>query len=206
MARLLLTIKHQVESSPEPLTALSPDRLAEYEAEYDALIAQGLAANPPPEKRRPRARGRPKQTPPKNLLDRLHKYKSGVLAFMYDFRIPFDNNQVERDARMIKAQQKVSGSFRTQEGADTLLNEAQVRPPPAVALRPTVPFAPVSQPRANTVSMPLTRSAMLSLTSPSSLPHTRLSRYEMSMCPRCKTVLLNCRDRRHPVVDHIPCP
>ena len=119
MARLLLTIKHQVESSPEPLTALSPDRLAEYEAEYDALIAQGLAANPPPEKRRPRARGRPKQTPPKNLLDRLHKYKSGVLAFMYDFRIPFDNNQVERDVRMIKVQQKVSGSFRTQEGADT---------------------------------------------------------------------------------------
>ena len=119
MARLLCTIKAEVEATPEPHTVLPPDRLADYEAKYDSLIAQGFAANLPPEQSRPRARGRPKQAPPKNLLDRLHKHKSGVLAFMYDFRIPFDNNQVERDVRMIKVQQKVSGSFRTQKGADT---------------------------------------------------------------------------------------
>ena len=119
MARLLRTIKAEVASTPEPHTALPPERLAAYEAEYEALIAQGFAANPPPEQTLPRPRGRPKQAPPKNLLDRLRKHKSGVLAFMYAFHIPFDNNQVERDVRMIKVQQKVSGAFRTQEGADT---------------------------------------------------------------------------------------
>ena len=119
MARLLRAIKAEVVATPQPHTALPPDRLAYYEAEYDALIAQGFAANPPPKPTRPRPRGRPKQAPPKNLLDRLHKHKSGVLAFMHDFRIPFDNNQAERDVRMIKLQQKVSGTFRTQAGAHT---------------------------------------------------------------------------------------
>ena len=67
-------------------TALPPERLAAYEAEY-ALIAEGFAANPSSAKSRPRPIGRPKQSPPKNLLDRLHKHKAGVLAFMYDFRM-----------------------------------------------------------------------------------------------------------------------
>ena len=117
MACLLRTIKAEVASTSELHTALPPDRLAAYEAEYDALIGAGFAANPSSVKSRPRPIGRPKQSPPKNLLDRLHKHKAGVLAFMYDFRIPFDNNLVERDVRMIKVQQKVSGSFRTVEGA-----------------------------------------------------------------------------------------
>ena len=117
MACLLRTIKAEVASTSELHTALPPDRLAAYEAEYDAIIGAGFAANPSSVKSRPRPIGRPKQSPPKNLLDRLHKHKAGVLAFMYDFRIPFDNNLVERDVRMIKVQQKVSGSFRTLEGA-----------------------------------------------------------------------------------------
>ncbi len=117
MKRLLCDIKDEVASTSTRHTTLPPDRLAYYEAEYDALIAEGFADNPAPPKPKRKPIGRPKQSPPKNLLDRLHKHKAGVLAFMYDFRIPFDNNLVERDVRMIKVQQKISGCFRTEDGA-----------------------------------------------------------------------------------------
>ena len=119
MAHLLGRIKSQVETTPEPAMTLPPDRLLHYEAEYDSLIAQGLAANPPPGQTQPKTHGRPKQAPPKNLLDRLQTHKVGVLGFMHDFCIPFDNNQAERDVRMVKVQQKVSGAFRTETGAQT---------------------------------------------------------------------------------------
>ena len=77
MACLLRTIKAEVASTSELHTALPPDRLAAYEAEYDAIIGAGFAANPSSVKSRPRPIGRPKQSPPKNLLDRLHKHKAG---------------------------------------------------------------------------------------------------------------------------------
>lgn len=119
VAQLLLDVKKEIETLPETMTSLPPDRLTHYETEYDKLMEQGLAANPPPENPPPKKKGRPKQSPPKNLLDRLIKHKRGVLAFMYDFNVPFDNNLAERDVRMIKVKQKVSGTFRTLDGAST---------------------------------------------------------------------------------------
>jgi transposase len=85
-------------------------------ARYEALLATGLAANPPPE-RLVRRRGRTKQSPARNLLERLWLGQGQVLAFLDDLAIPFDNNQAERDLRMLKVQQKVSGSFRSDCGA-----------------------------------------------------------------------------------------
>jgi transposase len=87
---------------------------------YDALMAAGHAANPPPSASpcTRRRRGRIKQSPARNLLDRLWLGKDQVLAFLDDLTIPFDNNQAERDLRMLKVQQKVSGCFRSDCGAD----------------------------------------------------------------------------------------
>jgi transposase len=119
LAQLLLDIKLEVEATPAPAMTLPPDRLAYYETEYDQLLARGRAANPAPDQPPPKKPGRLKQSPPQNLLDRLQNHKSGVLAFMVDFRVPFDNNLAERDVRMVKVKLKVSGSFRTGAGAET---------------------------------------------------------------------------------------
>lgn len=118
MAQLLRDAKQEVAACPDGQSALAPERVAYYHRAYDHLLQQGFLANPPPETPPPKKRGRKKQPPPKNLLDRLQKYQRETLAFLSDFRIPFDNNLAERDVRMMKVKQKVSGTFRTQQGAE----------------------------------------------------------------------------------------
>ena len=96
---------------------LSAAQRAPWLDRYRALVATGLAANPPPG-RRPGQRGRLAQSPARNLLERFVLDQEQVLAFLDDLTIPFDNNQAERDLRTLKVQQKVSGCFRALHGGD----------------------------------------------------------------------------------------
>jgi transposase len=115
---LLREMKATVERArADGLRQLSAAARDAFVARYRVLLAAGLAANPPPA-RRPRQRGRVKQTPARNLLERLWLGQEEVLAFLDDLTIPFDNNQAERDVRLLKVQQKVSGCFRSDWGAD----------------------------------------------------------------------------------------
>ena len=120
LSLLLVTIFYQVQAAKiDGQTALPEDQLQAFEARYVEILEQGFAANPiprpPPDA--PKKRGRPKRSPPRNLLEWLESQQASVLGFMHDFDVPFDNNQAERDLRMMKLKQKISGCFRSVDGA-----------------------------------------------------------------------------------------
>ena len=84
---------------------------------YDTILTEAEAGNPP-RPRRPSTRRRVKQSLACNLIRRLREYRNEVLRFLTDRRVPFDNNQAERDLRMPKLKQKISGCFRSETGGD----------------------------------------------------------------------------------------
>lgn len=118
MKALLLEIKQAVDQAKSlGAKALTEVKRRRYRARYALILQEGFRANPPPAVPGPKRRGRKKQSKAKNLLDRLERDREAVLGFMEDFRVPFDNNQAERDLRMMKVKQKISGCFRSREGA-----------------------------------------------------------------------------------------
>ena len=96
---------------------LPAEQLTAWTRRHDQLIERGLDANPLPDPPPAPQRGRLKKTKARNLVERLQTRKDAVLRFLHGFRVPFSNNQAERDIRMVKVQQKISGTFRSQQAA-----------------------------------------------------------------------------------------
>lgn len=119
MTKLLLEIKKTVDTTKLHQDGLAQYLIHDFENKYQKIIQTGYEENPPPaEKIEKPKRGRPKRSEPIRLLDRFNEHAKKVLAFMYDFKVPFDNNLSERDLRMMKLHQKISGCFRSKKGAD----------------------------------------------------------------------------------------
>ena len=117
MKDLLRVIKRTVEAAQATGAQGLPATTHEaFIARYQALVTDGLTHNPAAVAV-PGHKGRTKQSTARNLLLRLPQRQEEVLRFMSDFRVPFDNHLAERDLRMMKVQQKISGCFRAVAGA-----------------------------------------------------------------------------------------
>jgi len=122
----LLAIKRAVDAARSAgLAALAAEDLDRFHKRYLRIVEAGYAQNPATESSAgPKRRGRRKQSKARNLLDRFRDYPEGILAFMHDFSVPFDNNLPERDLRMMKLRQKISGTFRS---FDALVDFCRIR-------------------------------------------------------------------------------
>ena len=120
LIRCLIDAKREADEAREDGQRFLPEaRLDYYDRRYDRILRDGRAELPVLAKPPSGKRGRTKQHKVKNLHDRLCAYKPEVLAFVYDLTLPFDNNQAERDVRMSKVKQKISGCFRSTRGAES---------------------------------------------------------------------------------------
>src|SRR5215467_4446958 len=124
MQRLLRRACHITNRARERGVPLRPRLIECFERRYDAILAEGLAFH---ETQLPlvraviksggKRRGRAPRRTGHNLLLRLAKHKEDTLRFLRDPTVPFTNNQAERDGRMMKLRQKISGGFRSLQGA-----------------------------------------------------------------------------------------
>jgi transposase len=124
MQRLLRRACHAANLARERGVPLKPRLIGCFERCYDAILAEGLAFHEAKEplvralmKGGSKRRGRAPRRTGHNLLLRLSTRKQDTLRFLHDPAVPFSNNQAERDGRMMKLRQKISGGFRSAEGA-----------------------------------------------------------------------------------------
>ena len=118
MQDLLLEILEDVKAQGD-VNSLSAEKAEYFTACYRNLLKQAEIECPLPDgPRKPGQRGRVKRSKARNLLERMQLFEQDVLRFMTNPIVPFTNNQGENDIRMTKVHQKISGCFRSQEGAD----------------------------------------------------------------------------------------
>jgi transposase len=119
MGCLLLDTKELVEQAKAAgRKRLGKSALGELHLSYRAVIAQGFTENPGLAEH---AGEKIKRSKAQNLLLRLDRCEREATRFAHDFSVPFSNNRAESDIRMVKLQQKISGCFRTMEGAERYL-------------------------------------------------------------------------------------
>lgn len=118
MQRLLRRACHATNLAREQGVSLKPGLIALFDRRYDAILAEGLVFHEAqPALAKARRRGRPPRRVGHNLLLRLSNRKRDVLRFLTDPAVPFTNNLAEQDGRMMKLRQKISGGFRSEDGA-----------------------------------------------------------------------------------------
>lgn len=124
LKQLLLDIKAAVAvASEEGKKRLAVRQEKEFLSRYERIVAEAGKLYPPLKRKKYRSKTRsPNESPivaaARKLVNRLAAKRDQILLFMTDFRVPFDNNQAERDLRMLKVKQKISGCFRTEKGAE----------------------------------------------------------------------------------------
>lgn len=117
MSDFLISTNIACETARQQEKPLSHSAISGFMAAYETILSDGERDNPEVTKRSGK-RGRSKQSITFNLLRRLRKYADAVLLFIHDPNVPFTNNLAERAVRMPKVKQKISGCFRTIEGAE----------------------------------------------------------------------------------------
>jgi len=119
MAGLLIEIHRRVEElKTQGFNKMPEEEMQLWHERYHDIISRGMAEDGQKSPQILNKKGKPKKSKPLQLLLQLQQYDIETLAFMYDFDVPFDNNLAERDIRMQKLRQKISGCFRGKNGAN----------------------------------------------------------------------------------------
>ena len=119
MNELLTDAKKYTDECKEQIQELDLEQIRDFEKRFDIIIMKGIDENPVSQNpHRKGKRGMNPKTKAGNLLNRFIEHKQKILRFLTDLKVQFENNQAERDIRMMKLQQKISGTFRTTQGAE----------------------------------------------------------------------------------------